>query len=298
MNTGCEYRSVVQGSQPRTLASFMITHYGHSSAAEWEKRIRDGRVLLNGRSATPGTPVVQGDRVIWCRPPWREPAAPLEFGLLHTDRHLLAVEKPPGLPTLPGAGFLEHTLLHQVRLQEPEAVAVHRLGRWTSGIVLFARSREARAPLAEAWRSGKVEKHYRALAGGQARSKEFEVRVPIGPVPHPLLGTLHAASAEGKPAVSRVTVLEQHGQTFLAEVKILTGRPHQIRIHLAAAGHPLAGDPLYGPGGTPYDGSHALPGDPGYRLHAAGLSLQHPFEERALRIRSDPPPALRRRSRN
>jgi len=280
------------------LGSFLSTHYAHSSAAEWEKRIRDGRVLLNGRPATPGTPVARGDRVIWRRPPWQEPAAPLEFGLLHTDRHLLAVEKPPGLPTLPGAGFLEHTLLHQVRLQEPDAVAVHRLGRWTSGIVLFARSREARAPLAESWRSGGVEKRYLALASGRARSKEFDVLVPIGPVPYPPLGTLHAASAEGKPAVSRVTVLEQHEQTFLAEVKILTGRPHQIRIHLAAAGHPLAGDPLYGPGGTPYEGSDARPGDPGYRLHAVGLSLEHPFEDRVLRVRSDPPRALRRRSRS
>ena len=297
MNSGCEYRAVVQGIEPRTLGSYLSAHYAHSTAPEWERRIHDGLVLLNGRPASPATPVVQGDLVIWRRPPWREPDAPLEFGVLHVDRHLLAVEKPPGLPTLPGAGFLEHTLLHQVRLQEAQAIAVHRLGRWTSGVVLFARSHEARAPLAEAWRSGDVEKRYRALATGRAESEEFEVRVPIGPVPHPPLGTVNAAAAAGKPSVSRVRVLEQHEQTFLADVRILTGRPHQIRIHLAAAGHPLAGDPLYGPGGRPYEGSVALPGDPGYRLHAAELGLKHPFEGRPLRIRSAAPPELRRRAR-
>ncbi len=289
---------MVQGGEPRTLVSFLSRHFAHSSAPEWERRIRDGRVLLNGQATSPLAPVVEGDLVLWRRPPWREPDAPLEFGLLHADQHLLAVEKPPGLPTLPGAGFLEHTLLHQVRLREAQAVAVHRLGRWTSGVVLFARSHEARAPLAEAWRSGCVEKRYRALATGQPESEEFEVRVPIGPVPHPPLGTLHAASAEGRPAVSHVRVLEQYEQTFLADVRILTGRPHQIRIHLAAAGHPLAGDPLYGPGGRPYEGSIALPGDPGYRLHAAELGLKHPFDGRPLRIRSTAPPELRRRAPN
>ena len=296
MNLGWEYRTVVRDSESGSLLSFLCTRYTHSSAPEWEARIQAARVLLNDRSVAPETPVTQGDRVVWHRPPWSEPAAPLEFGLLHADRYLLAVDKPPGLPTLPGAGFLEHTLLHQVRLREPEAVAAHRLGRWTSGIVLFARSREARAPLAEAWRSGNVEKSYRTLAGGRARSRRFEVRAPIGLVPHPLLGTVHAASADGKPAVSRVTVLEQRDSAFLADVEILTGRPHQIRIHLAAAGHPLVGDPLYGPGGTPDEENRALPGDPGYRLHATALSLDHPFDHRTLRIRSDPPEALRRGS--
>jgi 23S rRNA pseudouridine1911/1915/1917 synthase len=77
------------------------------------------------------------------------------------------------------------------------------------------------------------------------------------------------------------------------DVEILTGRPHQIRIHLAWAGHPLVGDPLYGPGGTPLEGTQSLPGDPGYLLHAHRLELAHPRTGRPVFLECQPPPALR-----
>ena len=79
----------------------------------------------------------------------------------------------------------------------------------------------------------------------------------------------------------------------LVEVEIETGRPHQIRIHLAYAGHPLVGDPLFGAGGRPLPGTRALPGDPGYRLHAQRLELDHPLDGSRLVIECAPPPALR-----
>ena len=81
--------------------------------------------------------------------------------------------------------------------------------------------------------------------------------------------------------------------TALLEVEIFTGRPHQIRIHLAYAGHPLVGDPLYGPGGTPLPGTAALPGDPGYLLHAHRLELRHPGHGTWLTLTCQPPPVLR-----
>jgi 23S rRNA pseudouridine1911/1915/1917 synthase len=117
---------------------------------------------------------------------------------------------------------------------------------------------------------------------------------PIGPVPHRLLGSVHAASADGRPASSRIDVIERRPGAFLCDVRIATGRPHQIRIHLAATGHPLLGDPLYGAGGVPEAATDAVPGDPGYLLHAAEATLHHPRTRRRLVLTCAPPPPLRR----
>jgi 23S rRNA pseudouridine1911/1915/1917 synthase len=217
---------------------------------------------------------------------------PLAFAVLHRDEWLLAVAKPCGLPTVPNGGFLQHTLLHLVRRIAPGAVPLHRLGRGTSGIVLFALCSEARRSVLRAWREGQVDKSYRALVTGVPGRDEFSVDAPIGPVPHPRLGQVHAASPQGKPALSHVRVIERRQDQALVEVTIPTGRPHQIRIHLAVAGHPLAGDPVYGRGGIllPEPG---LPGDGGYRLHAHRLALDHPLTGRRLEVESAPPEALR-----
>ena len=171
---------------------------------------------------------------------------------------------------------------------------MHRLGRGTSGLVLFARTHEAAAALQTAWRDHRIEKRYRALGAGVAVPDCFELNAPIGPVPHPWLGTLFAASPQGKPARSRATVLERRQDATLFQVDIETGRPHQIRIHLAFAGHPLAGDPLYGPGGVPLEGIIALPGDGGYWLHAERLTFQHPATGADMDLRAEPPDLLRR----
>jgi 23S rRNA pseudouridine1911/1915/1917 synthase len=89
-------------------------------------------------------------------------------------------------------------------------------------------------------------------------------------------------------------VVEQRDEAFLCDIRIATGRPHQIRIHLAAAGHPLVGDPLYPAGGVPKPECRALPGDPGYLLHAAELTFRHPVTERQVTLECRPPTALRR----
>jgi 23S rRNA pseudouridine1911/1915/1917 synthase len=213
---------------------------------------------------------------------------------LYRDRDLLAVAKPAGLPTLPGAGFLLNTLLYAVREHDPDAAPVHRLGRWTSGLVLFSRNREMLSSLTGAWKRKEIRKVYRGLASGEPEKRQWKIDAAIGPVPHPLLGTVHAVSAGGRSAESRITVLERREGSFLAEIEIATGRPHQIRIHLAAAGHPLCGDPLYRTGGMPAPDSSAVPGDPGYHLHAMELELIHPASGKLLRLYCRPPYLLSR----
>jgi 23S rRNA pseudouridine1911/1915/1917 synthase len=244
-------------------------------------------------AASATTTLKVGQWLIWRRPPWHEPEVPLSFALLYEDEDMLAVAKPCGLPTMPAGGFLDHTLLTLVRRSYPEATPIHRLGRGTSGIVLFARTAEARSALTEAMRHNRMVKLYRALASGVSQKDAFLIDVPIGQVPHPLLGTVHAASGTGKRAVSRARVLERRCGSTLFEVLIETGRPHQIRIHLAAAGFPLVGDPLYSAGGGLKDSGSALPGDTGYLLHAERLELAHPTTGAPLCLSCAPPPPLR-----
>ncbi len=218
---------------------------------------------------------------------------PLTFDVIHEDADLLAVSKPSGLPTMPAGGFLEHTLLALVRARFGEAHPAHRLGRGTSGLVLFARTPAAAAALGRAWRTQEVTKIYRVLVDGDPPWTSHEITTPIGPVPHDVLGSVHAASPAGRPAHSVVTVLERRGDATLCDARITTGRPHQIRIHLAAAGHPLVGDPLYVAGGLPRADSHVLPGDGGYLLHAHRLRLAHPATGTSLDLVAPPPSALR-----
>ena len=273
--------------------AYLTRTYRHSSEEEWRGRLEQGEVVLDGLSARVDAVLKPGQRLIWRRPPWEEPDVPLGFAVLYEDEDLLAVAKPCGLPTLPGGGFLEHTLLAFVQKRCPEATPMHRLGRGTSGVVLFARTARARSVLCAAFRRKAVTKVYRALASGIPSSERFLIETPIGPVPHPRLGTIHAACPTGKHALSRVSILERRTGTSLLQVTIETGKPHQIRIHLATAGHPLVGDPLYAAGGGLKASGVALPGDTGYWLHAERLSLCHPATGEPCIICCDPPPELR-----
>ena len=295
LNEGCEYREQLgPDADGRTLLQHLTRCYGHSSSAEWAARIASGHVLVDGLPANAGSVLRRGCEMVWLRPPWTEPDAPKSFDLLYEDDDLIAVNKPAGLPTLPGANFLQSTLLYLVRAHAPDAAPLHRLGRWTSGIVLCAKNQNARTALMRQWSARKVGKRYRALASGRPAWDETTIAAPIGPVPHALLGSVHGAARDGKPALSCVTVIERRADSFLCDVRIATGRPHQIRIHLAFSGHPLVGDPLYGAGGLPLPDTCALPGDPGYHLHAAELRFQHPGTLREVVIESAPPPLLRR----
>lgn len=301
LNGGYTYREEL-GERARglTVLAYLTRRYAHSREAEWQGRLERGEVSLDGLPARGGEGLRAGQTLDWRRPPWEEPDVPLVFGVIHADAALLAVAKPSGLPTLPGGGFLDHTLLSRVRAAFPGASALHRLGRGTSGLVLFARTPDAAAVLSRAWREHEVEKRYRALAAGFAARDVYDITTPIGPVPHPRLGEVFAASAAGKASRSVARVLERrtgagnHDDSTLFEVDIHTGRPHQIRIHLASVGHPLVGDPLYAPGGGPLADLPGLPGDGGYLLHAGRLSFLHPLTGERLTLHAPPPPELRR----
>jgi 23S rRNA pseudouridine1911/1915/1917 synthase len=298
LNHGYEYRKRLGANATGLrVIDYLARFHSGSTNEEWLVRIESGRVLLDGVPPKHNAILRPGQLLIWMRPPWKEPEVPRFFAILYRDEQLLGVAKPEGLPTIPGGGcFLENTLLALVRRHFPKASPLHRLGRGTSGVVLFAITPEASSKISQAWRGGQILKVYRALATGCPTSDEFAVDTPIGPVPHRVLRTIHAACPAGKPAHSHVKVLERRDSCSLLQIRITTGRPHQIRIHLAAAGYPLVGDALYGAGGAPAENSKALPGDLGYHLHSELLGFPHPCTRNWIEITCAPPPSLRTQS--
>lgn len=273
----------------QTLLTHLASLYPHSTVASWQEKLDLGEVTLNGVVANGSELLVAGQTLIWNRPPWREPDAPRHFEVLWEDPHLLAVNKPSGLPTLPGGGFMENTLLRLVQQRCPEANPVHRLGRGTSGIVLFAKTAEAAARLSANWNTPRIQKLYRALAQNVAEHDTYEIVTPIGRVPHPRMGSVWAATPDGKPSKSLARVIARAAGTTTFAVSLYSGRPHQIRIHLASIGHPLVGDPLYGLGGRPLEGLPGLPGDGGYFLHAEVLRFEHPVSGEEIRVEAGVP---------
>jgi len=292
LNRGWSYREQVgPESAGHTVLSYLTATRLHSTELEWAARIERGEVEVEGTRVRGDVILHAGQTVVWNRPPWDEQAVPRHYDLVYEDDSIIVVNKPSGLPTMPAGGFLDNTLLTLVREKYPEASPLHRLGRATSGLVLFARNRHAASPLARSWRNHDVRKTYRALGLGSTRTEMFVIDVPIGPVPHPLIGTVQAACEDGRPSHSVAVVLEQRHDQTLFSIEITTGRPHQIRIHMAYAGHPLIGDPLYEMGGG-LKHHPGLPGDGGYFLHAERLQFAHPATGQRMTVTATPPPEL------
>lgn len=282
-NQGWIYREVVPAqAASQSLLDYYSQRYPHSQRWQWLTRIEAGQILVDGQEQTPQYRLICGQQLSYYRQPWQEPAVPLHFEVLYEDEDLWIIAKPSGLPVLPGGRFVEHTLLSQLQRRYPQEqpVPIHRLGRGTSGLMLIARSPLARQQLSQQLRERRLYKRYRALLGVSVLPSRFDINQPIGKIAYPRLGYLYGATPTGKAAHSQVMVLERRLTTTLVAVRILTGRPHQIRIHLAAVGYPLLGDPLYQRGGiakpATASGQQTIPSDCGYWLHAQTLAFEHP----------------------
>lgn len=219
--------------------------------------LRTGEVRVNGKRAKPDTRLAGGDQVRI--PPVRldapadkgpAPQAPMQqlaASIVYEDRALLALNKPSGIATHGGSGisFGAIELLRQLRPDEPLEL-VHRLDRDTSGLLVVAKKRSALTELQRLIREGRLEKRYLTLLVGELPERPFTVNQPL------LKSTLQGGERmvrvdpEGKPSVSHFRLIERAGAHSYAEVRIDTGRTHQIRVHAAHSGHPVAGDEKYG----------------------------------------------------
>jgi 23S rRNA pseudouridine1911/1915/1917 synthase len=295
MNAGYTWREVIAAAAPGERVVDRLAHrWRHGSPAEWSDRIRRGEVTLDGAAAVGSAPLRAGQTLAWARPPWEEPAVPLSFGAAPSRRRPARGRQAGGAADVPGGRLLEHRC--------PSRGAGRRRRRPP------ARPRDERAAVC-AQRAGAtrrrrrgargVRRRYLGLVEGHPRDDSFSIDVPIGERPHPEIGRVFAAAADGKSSRTQVVTRARRADgRALVEIEIASGRPHQIRIHLAYAGHPLAGEPFYGAGGAPRerDGaaeSGARPGDVGYALHAWRLDLAHPVTGAPLALECPPPPELR-----
>jgi 23S rRNA pseudouridine1911/1915/1917 synthase len=272
-----------------------------------QRLIRDGRVTIGGQPGRPGQRLERGDRVLVRIPP-EEPVLPRSeatpLAIIYEDDDLLVVDKPAGLTVHPGAGLpagqagvRRGTLAATLLAHRPELAGVggperpgivHRLDRDTSGLLVVAKNEAARAALAHQWKERQVEKGYLALVHGRLEPPEGVIDAPIGRDPR---HRQRMAVVEGHRAartayrVTRVLTSGPEGTDCysLVDVRPLTGRTHQIRVHFAAIGHPVVGDHIYG---------RASPVLKRQFLHAYRLSFRHPVDGRPLEFESPLPEDL------
>ena len=273
-----------------------------------QRWIRDGALRVDGRVAKPSHPVVAGERID-CRPPPPAETVDLEpeegeLELLYEDAELAVIDKPAGLAVHRGAGRAGGTLANRLLARFPETAAVggagrpgivHRLDLDTTGVMVVARTPQAYLRLSEAFAERRVGKSYLAIAYGTPRPEAGRIERPLGR--HPRDRKRMAVRADGRPAVTDYRTLDsEHGLSAL-ELSLLTGRTHQIRVHLKAVGHPLVGDPTYGEARwreQPPVRRAVLKRFGRPALHAWRLELEHPASGERLRFTAPPPADLRR----
>jgi 23S rRNA pseudouridine1911/1915/1917 synthase len=248
-------------------------------------------VLVDGLSRPKSHRLAGGEEVAF-EPPARGAtglvAEPMDLRIAYEDEHLVVVDKPAGLVVHPAPGHATGTLVHGLLGvagggEEERPGIVHRLDRDTSGLMVVARSPEAHRRLERLVRRRKLERRYLALVCGRPRSRRGTIEAPIGRDRHdPTRQSLDTATP--RDAVTHFEVVELLPRHALLEVRLETGRTHQIRVHLAAIDLPVAGDPVYGRAGEL--------GLERQFLHAARLAFPHPFTGDAVQTESPLPPDL------
>lgn len=267
--------------------------YREISRTQAQEMIKGGEILLNGAATKPGQKLKGGETVrmtLRCEEPTTTiTATPLDFKILYEDKYIVVVDKPAGLVVHPGAGkekatvvsaLLGHTKLSPIGAPTRPGV-VHRLDKDTSGIMVLAKTREAHKRLAEAFSGRELEKEYMAIIQGHIVNRKGRIEVAIE------RDRIHrkrmkATSADkGRMAISLFEVEEYLEGATLVKVKILTGRTHQIRVHMAFTGHPLLGDTTYGGKRWQKRARHFL--------HSSRLAFNHPITGARIELQAPLP---------
>lgn len=295
------HRIQVPAEAQRGRADRWAADLSGMSRSHVQRLISDGRLTLDGQQIKANT-VVEPGAVLQLEVPPPAPAEPvaqpeIPVDVVYQDDDLLIVDKPAGLVVHPspghGSGTLVNALLGLGEDLAPAGIAgvqrpgiVHRLDRDTSGLLMVARTDAAQASLQSQLKARRVKKTYLALVSGAVAAAVGRIEAPIGRDPG--RRTRMAVTSDGRPSTTGYRVRERFAGWTLLELDLVTGRTHQIRVHLDAIGHPVAGDPLYGTG-TSRRGPDGLAR---LFLHAWRLELTSPSSGRLIRAESPLPAAL------
>ena len=262
--------------------------------------IKRGQILVDGAEVRPRHIIVGGENVTIVTPPPEpdiEIAEDIPLSPVYVDEHVLVIDKQAGLTVHPGAGAADGTLLNGLlhhypdQAQLPRAGIIHRLDKDTSGLMMIARTELAHRTLVAALGSREVRRQYLALVQG-VPTAGGEIEEPIGR--HPRHRTKMAVVSGGRNAMTHYIVRRRYTRFALLDVRLETGRTHQIRVHLAHIGYPIAGDPTYGGRARPPAGLSPVVADQlnaigRQALHACELSFVHPATQELMTFTADPP---------
>ncbi len=280
-----------RAAEPERLDRAVAARAEVGSRSLAERLIADGAVLVDGQRRLKSHRLEGGEEVVVDLPAAAGPLEAEEMDLVVAweDEHLLVVDKPAGVVVHPAGGHRSGTLVHGLLVHdvaggdEDRPGIVHRLDRDTSGLLVVARSDAAHERLQELIRERAVERRYLALVKGSPRSRSGRIEAPIGR--DRFDRSRHSLdTATPREAVTHFELLELIGPRALLQLRLETGRTHQIRVHLEAIGLPVCGDPVYG-----------VPGDLALErqfLHAAGLAFEHPFTSEPVEVESPLPDDL------
>ncbi|MEW6745727.1 MAG: RluA family pseudouridine synthase [Planctomycetota bacterium] len=288
------------------LDSYLALRMPWRTRSSIQQLIRDGKVILGNRPAKVSRRVLAGDVIeVLLPPPKRDVDAGLagpDLRVLYEDADLVAVDKPPGIPVHPAGRLLHRTIITALRRRYAVDAAsssdtpklCHRLDLETSGVLLVAKTDRALVGVSRQFRERRTQKLYLALVYGELAQDEGAIDYPIGKAVGSLVAKKRAVRLDvGQPARTRYRVQRRLPGATLLEVELLTGRHHQIRVHLAAIGHPVVGDKIYGPDesyflmdleGTLTEQARRDLMLPRQALHSYRLALRHPRTDRELEI--------------
>lgn len=267
------------------LDTFLQAHAesAERSRSEWHRLIAAGAIELNGQVAKPGQRVSTGDRITIAaiaRPGQLAPEDDVPFEVVYADSAMIVINKPPGVVVHPAPGNERGTLVNgllarfpELRGDDPDELRpgiVHRIDKDTSGLLVVGRTVAATADLQHQMQQRTTEKRYMVLVRGNLEEEEGLIDRPIARDPRQRQRM--AVRQIGRESQTHFWVRERFGDFSLVEVLLLTGRTHQIRVHFASIGHPVAGDDTYG------RTRHPLPWLPRQFLHAYFLRLRSPAD--------------------